>query len=651
VPLEIIGVLPEGFAGVSGGADVWLPMAAITTISGPRRLQLAWAHWLRVLGRLSDGQTIEQARAEGERLGASLTEAFPDPSGGGAHGVTMVPFLSARVNPVARLSVAAASAAAVLLLLIACGNVAGLMLARATANRGDAVVRAVLGAGRGRLLRESLIESLMLAGAGGALGLLIAFAGRDVVAVAAASALDLRGSRGIQFLSHESMSVDGVVLASGIVIALLIGLLTGLLPARHVSRFDLSGDLRGGRSAVGGRSRRDPGRSWLVAAQLALTLVLLAGAGLMAASFARLSAVNVGFRNESVLAVAFDRGPGGTADEVRAFEATLLERASALPGVRSAAIAPCAPLAGRCEVAGLRQVDDQPPIDYGDMDVGLVTYAVSDGWFETLGIPTIAGRTFDGTDRRGSPVVAVINEAAAREILGEPSPIGRRIGVTHDLTPEDGPLAEIIGVVADVPYASLEEAVMPAIYFSRSQAPVPYGTLFLSTAADPRGLVGATRDMVARLDTDLPLYDITTLAELKARATARTRVVLALLATFAAIGLLLSAVGLYGIVSYSVSRRTREVGLRLALGAASRDVAGLVMRTPAMLAMVGVAAGAVGAFALTRYLEALLFGVEAADPRVLGAAAGLLVLSALAAAWLPARRALRIDPAAALREE
>jgi putative ABC transport system permease protein len=192
---------------------------------------------------------------------------------------------------------------------------------------------------------------------------------------------------------------------------------------------------------------------------------------------------------------------------------------------------------------------------------------------------------------------------------------------------------------------------MPAIYFSRSQAPVPYGTLFLSTAADPRGLVGATRDMVARLDTDLPLYDITTLAELKARATARTRVVLALLATFAAIGLLLSAVGLYGIVSYSVSRRTREVGLRLALGAASRDVAGLVMRTPAMLAMVGVAAGAVGAFALTRYLEALLFGVEAADPRVLGAAAGLLVLSALAAAWLPARRALRIDPAAALREE
>jgi putative ABC transport system permease protein len=388
-----------------------------------------------------------------------------------------------------------------------------------------------------------------------------------------------------------------------------------------------------------------------VAVQLALTLVLLAGAGLMAASFVRLSAVELGFRNETVLAVAYDRGPGDTADGVRLFEATLLERATALPGVRSAALAPCAPLAGRCEVAGLRQVDDQPPIDYGDMDVGLVTYAVSHGWFETLDIPVIAGRTFDGSDRPGSPVVAVINETAARDIFGQTTPIGHRIGVTHELTPEDGPLAEIVGVVADVPYGTLEEGAMPAIYFSRVQAPVPYGTLFLSTAGDPYAVVGAARDMLARIDADLPLYNITTLADLKARATARTRVVLALLATFAAIGLLLSAVGLYGIVSYSVARRTREMGLRLALGAASRDVARLVMKPPAILALAGVAAGTAGAFLLTGYLDALLFGVEASDPRVLAAAATLLVLVALAAAWFPARRALRVDPAAALRDE
>jgi predicted permease len=651
VQLEIIGIVPEGFAGVSGGADLWVPVAGITAIQGPRRLQLAWAHWLRVLGRLADGVTLEQARAEGELLGAGLTEAYPDPSGGGEHGVTMVPFLAARVNPVARLSVAAVSVAALLLLLIACGNVAGLMLARASANRGDVVVRAALGAGRARLVRESLVESLMLASAGGALGLVLAFAGRDAVALAAGSALDLTGTRGIQFMSQDAIRVDVVVLAGGILVALLTGLLTGLLPARHVSRLDLGGDLRGGRATVGGIVGRDAGRSALVAGQLALTLMLLAGAGLMAASLARLSAVDVGFTNDGVLAVAYDRGPGDTADQLRAFEATLLERAAALPGVHAAAISPCAPLAGRCEIVGLRQVDDQPPIDYGDMDVGLVAYAVSDAYFATLGIPLRAGRTFDGADGPGAPAVAVINEAAAAELFGDASVIGHRIGVTHDLTPEDGPLAEIVGIVADVPYGSLEEGVMPAIYFSRGQAPVAYGTLLLATSGDPYALVGATRELAARIESDMPLFRITTLGDLKKRATARTRVVLALLATFGATGLLMSAVGLYGIVSYSVVRRTREMGLRLALGAASRDVARLVLKAPALLALAGVVAGMAGAALLTRYLEALLFGVDASDPRILAAAATLLVGVALAAAWVPARLALRVDPASALRED
>jgi putative ABC transport system permease protein len=403
VSLEIIGIAPESFSGLSGSADLWVPVSAIPAIRGPRRLQLAWAHWLTGIGRLADGITLGQARLDGERMGGLLTAAFPDPSGGGAHGVTMVPLQAARVNPVTRQAIAAVSVAGLLLLLIACGNVAGLMVTRVTAQRGDTMVRAALGAGRGRLLRESLVESLMLAGAGGALGLLLAFAGRNGIGAAAAAVLDLAGTRGMRFLSPESIGVNAPVLLAGLGLALLTGLVAGIVPARVATRFDLGADLRAGRGAVGRRAARNAGRSILVAAQLAFTVVLLAGAGLMAASFSRLSSIDIGFTNSDVLAVTYDFGPGSTAEAVRTFESEVTERAAALPGVTAVAIAPCPPLAGRCEVVGLRRVDDQPPIDYGDMNVGLLAYAVSDDYFRTLGIPVREGRTPGPEDGPGAP--------------------------------------------------------------------------------------------------------------------------------------------------------------------------------------------------------------------------------------------------------
>jgi predicted permease len=647
VSLEVVGVMRPGFEGLSGSAEAWVSVGGLAAIQGSRRFENAWAHWLRALGRLSTGSTLESARAEGTLLGATLTETYPDPSGGGKHGVTMVPFLRARVNPDTRLAVAAVSLGAVVLLLIACANIAGLLLARAAARRTEVAVRAALGAGRLRLARESLLESMLLTLGGGMMGIGLSIGGVRLVAEAVRGALDTVGTRWLQFVNPDALTVDRGVVAIGIAITVTMGLLLGLLPARTVSRPDLTRDLRAGRSDVG--ARRDTlhiGRSVLVAAQLALSVVLVSGAGLMAASYARLSRVETGFSEENVLTVSFQRGPGPTSEQDRLFEEEALARLSALPGVVSVATAPCPPLTAACETVGVRQIDDQPPADFGDME-SVILWEVSSDYFRTLGVRVIEGRVFSGVDRQSTHPVAVLSESAARKFFPGTSPVGHRIAFTHELTTPQ--LAEIVGVVGDVRYGPLENDMTPAAYLSRQQAPSGYGTLFVNVRGDPLARVGDVRRELAAIAPDLPLTDVTTMAKRSARATARTRVVLSLFSAFAALGLLLSAVGLFGVVSYSVLRRTPEMGLRLALGAGNRSVLRLVMTPATVLAVVGSALGLLAAFVLTRYVRTLLFGVQPSDPRVLAGAAMILISVALLAAWLPARRATRIDPATALR--
>ena len=647
--IEIVGVLDPGFRPLTGPVDLWLPVSALPLVQGPQRLQRPWTHWLRAVGRLRPGVTLEQARADAVPVGRALTRAFPDPDGGGAHGVTMVPFLQARVNPVARAAVTAVSAGALLFLLIACGNVASLLTARASRRRSDVAVRAALGASRRRLVREHLIESSVLAGAGGVLGLVIALGGQRMVSAAVGYALDTSGTRSLQFIDPERMGLDGGMLLLGMGIALATGLVFGMLPAWSAARVSPGADLRAsGGATLGSRGTAsgDTGTALLVAFQLALTLVLLAGAGLMGASFARLAGVPVGFANTRVLTVAFDRGPGSSPEQDRAFMAALLERLASLPGVTRAAGGTCPPLAGRCEILGLRQVDEQPPKDYSEMS-GVLGYTVTEGYFETIGVPTLEGRTFGPVDGRGDAPVVVINETAARTLFPGVSPLGHRLSVTHALT-EDR-MATVVGVVGDVRYAQLEEAAMPAVYLAERQAALPYGTLFVHATGDPLALLEAVRAEAAALDPDVPLYGASTLAERVAAATARTRIILGLLLAFAASGLLLGALGLYGLVSHAVVRRTREVGLRVALGADRGSVVRMMVGRPAVFALVGAACGSAAAAWLTRYLEGLLFGTTASDPLILAGSAGTLVLVALLAALAPARRAARIEPAAALR--
>jgi hypothetical protein len=313
--------------------------------------------------------------------------------------------------------------------------------------------------------------------------------------------------------------------------------------------------------------------------------------------------------------------------------------------VCTVAFAPCPPLAGACEVTGVRRVGDGPLIDYGDME-GILTYEVSAGYFETLGVPVREGRVFDDALGRDDPPLAVVNEAAARHLFGGAA-LGDRISVTHPLT--DEVQAEVIGVVADVREGALETPVMPALYLPRAQAPRPYGALIVGVDGDPYAVLDGVRAASAALDPTLPLTDPTTVAELTAAATARTRVLVGLLAAFALLGLLLSAVGVYGVVSYDVLRRTREMGLRVALGASTGDVLRGVALRPALFAAAGVGVGVAAALLLTERASGLLYGVRAGDPRVLAAASAVLLLVTVIAAWLPARRALAVDPAETLR--
>lgn len=647
---DVAGVLPAGFRGISGSGELFLPVAGLAQIRGARRVENAWSHWLNALGRLRPGVTIEQARSEAARVGVEITRLWPDPSGtrDTRHGMTMVPFLNARVNPVARLAVTAVSVGALLLLLITCANVAGLMLARSAARRTDTAVRAALGAGRSRLIRESLLESMLLAVAAGGMGLLLAFAGQRVVAWAVRYALDTNGSRSLQFLDANALAVDGGVLAAGVVLALLTGLLFGVLPARAASRPDLNADLRGGARTTWSGGRRGPGttgRAFLVAGQLALTLVLLAGAGLVGASFAQLSAIDTGFANTRVLTARFERAASPSPAQDRLFDEQLTERVAALPGVLDVAMGNCPPLTSMCEILGVRQIDDRPPPGSGLQSA--LTYAVSTDYFATLGIRLQSGRTFTAADGPAVTPVAVISETAARDWFPGESAIGHRVAVTHSLT--ETAKAEIIGVVDDVRYAALERPAIPAVYLSRAQAPTSYGTIFIHSAADPLAVLDGVRQVVGAIDDGLPLYDISTMAERIAIATARTRVVLGLLTAFALTGLLLAMVGLYGVVAYTIEQRTRELGIRFALGASRADVLRLVVTPPALLALAGTSLGVGAALFLTRFARALLYGIEPSDPRVMVGAVVVLLGVAALAAWIPARRAAIVHPANALR--
>jgi predicted permease len=525
-------------------------------------------------------------------------------------------------------------------LLIACVNVANLLLVRAAVREGEIVIRAALGAGRGRIIRQLLTESLVLALAGGAAG----------VAVASwiVKALIALGPKGIPRL--DQAQVDGTALLFALGISLLTGILFGLAPALQTSRTDLGGAIREGTRGSKGRAGTRA-RGVLVVVETALAVILLAGAGLLIRSFSRLQNVSPGFEPEHAVTfkLQLPENRYSTEDKLRGFTGALMDRLRQLPGVESAgATVAGMPFGGSVDVLTF-SVAGRPPAPV-DKEEAIRIGTATPEFFKALGLRVVRGRGFTPQDRAGAPQVVVINEAAVRKHFPGEDPLGHRIdlGWTVDDVRRGG---EIVGVVADFKQDALEREIEPQVFLPYDQAPLESLSVVLRTRSDSQTLVSAIGSQVRALDPDLPVYGLQPLSELVATSTSQSRFYMLLLGGFAGIALLLAAVGIYGVIAYAVRQRTQEIGIRMALGASRDRVMGMVVRQGLTLALLGAAAGLLGAFLATRGLRSLLYEVSVSDPMTYVGVAAVLIAVAAVASYLPARRAARTEPQLALRGE
>ena len=637
----VLGIAPRGFAGQSLGevADLWVPMMMQPEIEpGIPNINSRGVSWLYVTGRVKPGLTLEQANAGLDALFQQLKQVNPRPDDlhtvlrPGRQGQSELP--KAMSGPLALLMGAVG-----LILLIACANIANLLLARASVRRKEVAVRLALGASRARMVRQLLTESVLLAVVGGIAGLFFAFMTSDLILAyiptdrAAPVELDV--------------SPDGRVLAFTLLLSLVTGIICGLAPAFQASKPDLVPALKDELLAVGRGYRRFGLRNLLVISQIAISLVLLIGAGLLLRTIQKLRGQDMGFsaRTEDVLLLSVELGQPKY-DETRGQEFYRLaaDRLGALPGVRSAswALVPPVNLGGRRSTVFIR---DYHPLQEEGMELN--NNVVGLNYFATLGIPMVTGRDFSDQDRVGSPRVVVINETMARRYWPDQDVLGKHLS----LNAEQGPFLEIIGVARDGKYRSMREAPRPSFYLPLLQNFSPMMTLHLNTTSEPKALIAAIRREVQALDKDLPVFDAKTLSEQLDIAMAQERMTASLSTMLGLLALVLAATGVYGVIAYAVSRRVREIGVRMALGAKPRDVLTQVLSESLIVIFTGIALGLVAASYATPLLASLLYGISATDPITFLSVALMLIVVALIASYVPARRAAKVDPMVALRYE
>ena len=633
----VVGVMPAGFQFPieSTPIELWTTVAGDAAGSDPITSQRG-AHYMSVIARLKPGVTQAQAQADLDTIAARLAQQYPDTN---AHrGTNVMSALESLVGDV-RPALLILLGAVGCVLLIACANVANLLLARATTRHKEIAIRAALGASRLRVVRQLLTESVLLALAGGALGLLVALWGGDLLV--ALSGEDIPRA--------AQVGLDVRVLGFTLLVSFVTGVLFGLVPALHAARFDLTESLKeGGRSGTEG-ARRNHVRSALVVAEVAIALVLLVGAGLLMQSLRRLQHVNPGFDAHNVLTlnVTLPEVRYKTPQQVE-FYRNLRERVAQLPGVTSASVVFPLPLSG--DRIGISFETEGRPLPPSDLPVTEFR-TINPDYFHTLNIPLRKGRDFTARDDAHAPGVIIVNEAFAQKFFPNEDPIGRRIkpGISTD---ENEPvMREIVGVVGNVRHRSLSTAAEPEAYVPHAQVPFGSMTLVVKTAPDARSLVSAVRNEVRALDKDLPVYNVKTLEDYLAASVAQPRFNTLLLASFAGLALVLTAVGLYGVMSYAVVQRTHEMGIRIALGAQTGDVLKLVVGQGMLLALIGVGMGLLASLAATRVLASLLYEVSAADPLIYAGITLLITTVALLACYIPARRATKVDPMVALRYE
>ena len=644
-PFEIVGVLPASF---SLPRDV-LPLlygGEVTEIVLPLPLSDAAPRTrnredYNIVGKLRPGVSVAQAQAEMDAITARLRRDYPElyPPNGGLT-FSIVPMLEQAVGSV-RLRLYVLMGAVLFVLLVACANVANLMLARALSRRREFAVRAALGAGRGRIAGQLVAESVVLALCGGALGLLIA--------VWSVGWLRGFGPRTIPRLAE--VNVDWRVLGFAFAVSLASGVLFGLVPAVRASRLELSDALkqagRGAGDVSAGRGRRT--RRALVVAELALAVLLLIGAGLLVRSFANLERVNPGFEPRGVLTFALQlAGPryaGGP--PVLAAYKQIWERLDRVPGVRASGGCSALPLTDSPAWTPISIEGRVPPP--GERFINTDERVVAGRYFEAMGIPLLAGRFFDDRDTANGPGVAIVDERFAREFWPAGEAVGKR--VRHGGADSTSPWLTVVGVVGRVKHQSLDDDPRIALYLPHGQAPTRTLSVVVKSSAEPASLGPAVRRAIGEIDVGLPLYTVRAMSQYLELSLARQRFTALLLSVFALMALLVAAVGTYGVMAYLVGQGTREIGIRIALGATRRRVLGMVVGQGARLAAAGVGAGMLGALALAQSLNALLFEVSARDPLTFAVVPAILFLVALAACYLPARRAARVDPMLSLRCE
>ena len=626
---QVVGVMPPGFSFLDKTVDIWLPIGFPAEARTPR------GRWIMTAARLKPGVTLGQAQRDMARVAEALTAQFPDfNTGWTARVVGLREQLTGDVRPALFVMLGAVA----FVLLIACANVANLLLARATSRQRELAVRAALGAGRGRLVRQLLAESLVLAAIGGAAGLALAWWSLQLLRSVVADRIPVQ--------RLEMVGLDPYVLAFTAAASLLSGLFFGLVPALTAAGPRLNDSLKeGGRT--GSASRGKTARSAFVVVEIATALVLLVGAGLLVRSFVRLMDVDAGFETARTVTmrVALPAARYGQPVQRVQFFDRLFTRIDGVPGVQSSGAVSFLPLAGLGSATSY-EVVGQPVPPLGQEPVADVRVITND-YFKAMGIPLLRGRLFDESQPSEAQNKVIVNEALARKHWPNEDPIGRRIKISWNDDRED----EIVGVVGDVRHAELETEARSTTYWPFARQAYGSMTLTVRAEGEPGAVVSAIREIVREQDPDLALADIKTMDEVVSRSVAQRRLMMVMLGIFAGAALLLAAVGIYGVIAYSVTQRTQEIGIRLALGAQRGDVLRLVVGQAATLAAAGIVAGAVGAFLLTRLMTDLLYHVEPFDPLTFAAVATLLASVALLASYLPGRRATRVDPVIALRAE
>jgi putative ABC transport system permease protein len=632
---RIIGIAPADFEFPAANTQMWTPLAFSAADRANREDRR-----LSVIARLRPGATIQQAQAQMDTVTRRLALQYPGTHAGWSSPIT--PFKGPEVQGILREAIFALLAAVAFMLMIVCANVASMLLARGMARQGEIAVRAALGAGRSRLMRQLVAESVVLALAAGAGGVILARWGLAVI-------VDLVPKYNlIETQALHQISMNTAVFGFATALSLVTGIGVGLLPAWRASRVDISEWLKEhGRTTSGSGGTRL--QSVLVTCEVALALVLLVGAGLMVQSFRRLAAAPTGFDPGHLLTVRvplmnYKYSPPQSAD----FYGGVLARIRAIPGVKSAGMANNLPFTG----FHVSLVLPSPPNSTGGAGrtVGVAGRSVSPGYFQAMGTPLVEGRDFtEAENRTGAPCVKIVNQAMARLYWPGADPVGQQL---PGVCPK-GASAVIVGVVADSKQDSIESETKPELYEPYAQHPFAsfLVTFAIRTASNPLDVAAAVRQAVREADSDQPVIQLRTMQEVVSESIWRQHVCSSVLSIFAVIALLLSAVGLYGVLSYSVSRRTHEIGIRSALGASRRDILRLVLGEGALLALAGVGTGIAASLGLTRLLGALLYGVRPNDPITLAALSLLLIVVALLAIYAPARRAANVDPMAALRHE